>query len=125
GYTGEAGVEIIVEREYANRLWQELSVRVRPAGFIAADSLRIEAGFVLFTNEFRLPVAPEEAGLSKFNRSAHSIGPRIKLVSFRADGSRLSLPWQPLCQPERPLAPGTITVTSACESIAAGGILGL
>jgi aminomethyltransferase len=125
GYTGEAGFEIIVEREYANKLWRELSVRVRPAGFVAADSLRIEAGFVLFTNEFRLPVAPQEAGLGKFNSSANSIGPRIKLVSFRADANRLSWPWQPLCQPQRPAVSGTITVTSACESIAAGGILGL
>jgi glycine cleavage system aminomethyltransferase T len=125
GYTGEAGFEIIVEREYANKLWQELSVRVRPAGFVAADSLRIEAGFVLFTNEFRLPVSPQEAGLSKFNRPANSFEPRIKLVSFRADTDQLSWPWQPLDQPQRPVAPGTITVTSACESVVAGGILGL
>jgi aminomethyltransferase len=125
GYTGEAGFEIIVEREYANKLWRELSVRVRPAGFVAADSLRIEAGFVLFTNEFQLPVTPQEVGLGKFNRSANSIAPRIKLVSFRADANRLSWPWQPLGQPQRPVALGTITVTSACESIAAGGILGL
>jgi aminomethyltransferase len=125
GYTGEAGFEIIVEREYGKKLWQELSVRVRPAGFVAADSLRIEAGFVLFTNEFRLPVSPQEAGLGKFSRPANSFGPRIKLVSFRADADQLSWPWQPLDQPRRPVAPGTITVTSACESVAAGGILGL
>ena len=125
GYTGEAGFEIIVELEYANKLWQELSVCVRPAGFVAADSLRIEAGFVLFTNEFRLPVTPQEAGLSKFNRPTNSFGPGIKLVSFRADANRLSWPWQPLCQPQRPVAPDTITVTSACESVVAGGILGL
>jgi aminomethyltransferase len=125
GYTGEAGFEIIVEREYADMLWRELSVHARPAGFVAADSLRIEAGFVLFTNEFRLPVAPQEAGLSKFNSSDNTFGPGIKLVSFRADANRLSWPWQPLYQPRRPVAPGTITVTSACDSISAGGILGL
>jgi aminomethyltransferase len=125
GYTGEAGFEIIVEREYANKLWQELSVRVQPAGFVAADLLRIEAGFVLFTNEFRLPVTPQEAGLSKFYRPTNSSAPRIKLVSFHADADQLSWPWQPLYPPRRPVAPGTITVTSACESIVAGGILGL
>jgi aminomethyltransferase len=125
GYTGEAGFEIIVEREHADKLWRELSVHVRPAGFAAVDTLRIEAGFVLFTNEFRLPVTPQEAGLSKFNRSANTFGPRIKLVSFRADANRLSWPWQPSYQPQRPVAPGTITVTSACESVVAGGILGL
>ena len=125
GYTGEAGFEIIVEREHADKLWRELSVYARPAGFTAADSLRIEAGFVLFTNEFRLPVTPQEAGLGKFNKTAGTFRPRIKLVSFRADADRLSWPWRPSQQPERPAAPGTITVTSACESVAAGGILGL
>src|ERR1700730_806324 len=125
GYAGETGFEIIVERKYGKKLWQELSVGVRPAGFVAADSLRIEAGFVLFTNEFRLPVYPQEAGFGKFSRPANSFGPRIQLVSFCADADQLSWPWQPLDQPRRPVAPGTITVTSACESVAARGILGL
>jgi aminomethyltransferase len=129
GYTGEAGFEIIVARARAGELWRALSRHLRPAGFIAADMLRIEAGFVLFRNEFVLPVSPAEAGLARF----HPPGvPRraIKLISFRAeagDGSSLdsAWPWRPARAPRRPQAPGAIAVTSACDSVIAGGVLGL
>jgi aminomethyltransferase len=125
GYTGEAGFEIIVARRHASVLWQALSAYARPAGFIAADMLRIEAGFVLFSNEFRLPVSPSEAGLGKFYRSTLRSTPEIALISFCADADRLSWPWEPSQQLKRPATPGEIVVTSACESIKAGGILGL
>jgi aminomethyltransferase len=125
GYTGEAGFEIIAERRYVGHLWQALSVYARPAGFIAADMLRIEAGFILFTNEFRLPVLPREAGLGKFSQSANMPAPEIALISFRADADHLRWPWQAPPELKRPAAPGEIAVTSACESIIAGGILGL
>ena len=47
-----------------------------PAGFVAADMLRIEAGFVLFANELALPVAPAEAGLARFHHAGHRRDPR-------------------------------------------------
>jgi len=125
GYTGEAGFEIILPRASAQHLWQVLSAQARPAGFIAADMLRIEAGFVLFSNEFRLPVSPAEAGLGKFHGSVDLPSPRVALISFRADADALRPPWQPSRDLARPAAPGEIVVTSACESLAAGGILGL
>jgi glycine cleavage system aminomethyltransferase T len=87
--------------------------------------LRIEAGFVLFSNEFRLSVSPSEVGLEKFSRPTGSRKPAITLVSFLADADCQSWPWQPSHGLERPSAPGEIAVTSACESIMAGGILGL
>jgi aminomethyltransferase len=125
GYTGEAGFEIIVPRTDARRLWDELSRHARPAGFIAADMLRIEAGFVLYDNEFRLPVSPGEAGLAQFHveQNAHKIS--LKLVSFRAETDHMSLPWVAKSGLERPTQPGVIAVTSACRSIAASGVLGL
>jgi aminomethyltransferase len=125
GYTGEAGFEIILPRESARDFWQALSAHARPAGFVAADMLRIEAGFVLFSNEFRLPVSPREAGLQKFYRSADLPVPQIAFISFCADADTLRLPWEPPRDLKRPVTPGEIVVTSACESIAAGGILGL
>jgi glycine cleavage system T protein (aminomethyltransferase) len=125
GYTGEAGFEIILPRASAQHLWQVLSAQARPAGFIAADMLRIEAGFVLFSNEFRLPVSPAEAGLEKFHGSVDLPSPRVALISFHADADALRPPWQPSRDLARPGAPGEIVVTSACESLAAGGILGL
>lgn len=125
GYTGETGVEIIMRRDRASALWQTLSAHAARAGFIAADMLRIEAGFVLFTQEFQLPVAPREIGLEKFAPSVAAFKHEIRLSSFRADADRLSWPWRPPRALQRPAKRGTITVTSACESIAAGGILGL
>jgi aminomethyltransferase len=125
GYTGEPGFEVICHRSDAERLWQAIARYARPAGFIALDMLRIEAGFVLFGNEFRVPATPAEAGLDKFYQAAPLPPPRIALVSFVADADRLAWPWQPRGPCERPSMPGEVVVTSACESIVAGGILGL
>lgn len=125
GYTGEAGVEIIVERGQAPDLWKALASQIRPAGFVAADILRIEAGFVLFTNEFCIPVLPREAGLEKFCAANRVLKPELSLVAFRAETGRLSWPWRPPRDLQRPAEPATIAVTSACNSVMAGGILGL
>lgn len=125
GYTGEAGFEIIAPRHAARALWDALSEHARPAGFVAADMLRIEAGFVLFCNEFHLPVSPQEAGLGRFHRPTGSPLPQLTLISFRAEADVLQVPWQPPRDLRRPTEPGEIAVTSACQSNAAGGILGL
>jgi aminomethyltransferase len=125
GYTGEPGFEIIAPRLQARDLWETLSAYARPAGFIAADMLRIEAGFVLFSNEFRLPVSPRETGLERFHGSADLPHRQLTLISFRAAADALRLPWQPSGELQRPTEPGEIAVTSACRSNAAGGVLGL
>src|SRR6185369_12177456 len=96
GYTGEPGFEIIAARGQAGGLWQALSRHLRPAGFVAADMLRIEAGFPLFTNEFSLPVFPAEAGLARFHGAGDQPECAIKLIAFRADASDLS------CDPSWP-----------------------
>lgn len=125
GYTGEAGLEIIVPRSAADTLWSELSQYSRPAGFIAADMLRIEAGFILFANEFRMPVLPVEAGLGTFFRPPPPRAPAFKLVAFRARPTTMILPWEPMSALQRPDQPGALTVTSACKSPIAGCTLGL
>ena len=125
GYTGEAGFEIICPKSAADRLWQSIAQHARPTGFIALDMLRIEAGLVLFSNEFCVSATPVEAGLGKFYQAAPLAPPAIALVSFAADADRLDWPWQAGAPLQRPSAPGEIVVTSACASVAAGGILGL
>jgi glycine cleavage system aminomethyltransferase T len=129
GYTGEPGFEIIVARGQAGDLWRALSRHLRPAGFIAADMLRIEAGFPLFTNEFSLPVCPAEAGLARFHGAGGQPKCAKRLISFRADACDLSRdlpwPWRPARPPQRPARPGEVAVTSACHSVTAGGVLGL
>lgn len=125
GYTGEAGFEIIVSSQEAPQMWAALSRLARPAGFAAADILRIEAGFLLFANELRVPVAAGEVGLSAFAGSLPaSLGPPLTLVAFRAEARERPILWQStavLARPEQ----GHIAVTSACWSRRAGGVLGL
>lgn len=126
GYTGEAGFEIILERADTPMLWDLLSRHIRPAGFAAADILRIEAGFLLFANEFRVPVSAQEAGLGRFAepRGAER-RPPVRLVCFRARTGETPLLWRAASEIRRPEHEGAITITSACRSIVARGTLGL
>jgi glycine cleavage system T protein (aminomethyltransferase) len=125
GYTGEPGFEIVLPRGAATAIWDLLARRACPAGFAAADVLRIEAGFVLFANEFRVPATAAEAGLKRF-AGAHeaSLDPEIILVCFTASTRERPMLWQPLEPVARPTK-SMITVTSACHSPHAGGTLGL
>ena len=125
GYTGEAGFEIILPRSESPRIWRQLARYSRPSGFIAMDTLRIEAGFVLFANEFRLHVSSAEAGLQQFCAEQNVQQTALKLVSFQAEADHLLLPWVRQCPLERPVEPGVIAITSVCNSIVADGILGL
>jgi glycine cleavage system aminomethyltransferase T len=123
GYTGERGFEIVVACEDSEHLWQLLEQRARPAGFVAADRLRIEAGFPLFANEFYHPVTAEEAGLTQFATST-SGPPRVLLRGFRATPATEPVLWQPTERDELDLEQGHVTVTSACYSSAYGCTLG-
>ena len=66
GYTGEDGVEILVEPEFAAQLWNALLAdqRVKPIGLGARDSLRLEAGLPLYGHDLDDTVSPIEAGLN-------------------------------------------------------------
>jgi aminomethyltransferase len=70
GYTGELGYEILVSARDAVRVWQCLATsvargEVSECGFEAADSLRIEAGFIHFARELETRVFPAEVSLSR------------------------------------------------------------
>lgn len=120
GYTGEKGVELIVDADHAAVLWQHLADRLPPAGFAAIDRLRIEAGFVLFANECRLPVRPADLGLGGF--ADDPAPPRWRLTGFRAAQALPAEPWRPPGPPRPPRA-GEIAVTSACRH--GDGVIGL
>ncbi|MGV3628604.1 MAG: aminomethyltransferase family protein [Betaproteobacteria bacterium] len=71
GYSGELGYEIVVRTQDGPELWEALRRAGAPqglqeCGFDAANSLRIEAGYILFTRELAIPVTPFELGLSRF-----------------------------------------------------------
>ena len=124
GYTGERGFEIVADRNDAEALRRAVSTRARPAGFAAADILRIEAGFILFVNECRLRPTASALGLEAFAPQAATPS-RIRLVSFTAAHAAVPSPWQPSPGLRPPHAQGEIAITSVCESIVLGQPLGL
>jgi aminomethyltransferase len=64
GYSGERGYELIVPQSEEARLRERLN-DVRPCSFAAANSLRIEAGYVLFDREIDGRANPRELGLER------------------------------------------------------------
>lgn len=64
GYTGEDGVEIILDGGQASGLWRALvAAGVRPVGLGARDTLRLEAGMALYGTDMDETVTPLESGL--------------------------------------------------------------
>ena len=68
GYTGELGYEVWCHPKDAPKVWDKLMAAGKddgliPAGFAALDKLRIEAGLILFGNEFDGQQDPFEAGI--------------------------------------------------------------
>ncbi len=64
GYTGEDGVELLVDPADAPALWDDLTRRgAKPAGLAARDTLRLEACFHLYGNDLSTDRGPIEAGL--------------------------------------------------------------
>ena len=105
GYTGERGYEIMVARDLAPLIWDELLMAGRPLGIVpqgvaARESLRTEAGYLLNGNDMDGQTNPIEAGvgwvvkLSKdfIGRDAltriKANGPTRKMVGLEIDGPR-------------------------------------
>ena len=133
GYSGETGYEIVIAENMAPALWDALlaagiDAGLVQCGFDAIDSLRIEAGHILFTRELASPVTPFELG---FGRLVDFVG--RDFVGARAlRGHRWEAPARrlvgllPADQKETAaqeeagvpgmLADGTAVLTSACSS---------
>ncbi|MGI8824161.1 MAG: glycine cleavage system aminomethyltransferase GcvT [Chloroflexota bacterium] len=68
GYTGEDGFELYVSPAGAPEVWQALlhagqSSGLKPVGLGARDTLRLEAGYMLYGNDIDQGTSPLEAGL--------------------------------------------------------------
>lgn len=64
GYTGEDGFEIIGDAANALQLWESfIKQGVKPCGLGARDSLRLEAGMLLYGQDMDKSTNPFEAGL--------------------------------------------------------------
>jgi aminomethyltransferase len=93
GYTGDLGYEFWIAAEHAEALWDALTAAgadhgLRPAGLLALDMVRVEAGLVLIDVDYvsavhaeieGLKVTPAEAGLGftvKLDKRAGFVGRR-------------------------------------------------
>jgi len=79
GYSGELGYEIIVPAVAGVPVWQKLlaagaEAALRECGFEAANSLRVESGYILFSSELVLAPDPFELGLSRLLNGNDFIG---------------------------------------------------
>ena len=64
GYTGEDGVEVALPGDEAPALWQRLSnAGAMPAGLGARDTLRLEAGLLLYGQDMDETTSPLESNL--------------------------------------------------------------
>lgn len=68
GYTGEDGFEILVKNEHAAILWNKLlnkgaPLDIKPIGYAARDTLRLEASMPLYGQELTEDTTPIEASL--------------------------------------------------------------
>jgi aminomethyltransferase len=65
GYTGEDGLEIIVPREKVEALWDNIiNAGIKPCGLAARDTLRLEAGMLLYGQDMDETTSPLESGLA-------------------------------------------------------------
>ncbi len=91
GYTGEDGYEIVVPKEQAADLWQQLlDAGVSPAGLGARDTLRLEAGMNLYGLDMDESVSPLAANMAwtiAWEPQSRDFIGRDVLVQQRADQS--------------------------------------
>jgi aminomethyltransferase len=99
GYTGEDGLELLIDPECATQVWDALvGARVTPAGLGARDTLRLEVCYHLYGNDLTEDRGPIEAGLGWCCRektgfigaeavaAVRASGPSEKLVAFEIQG---------------------------------------
>ncbi len=100
GYTGEDGVELLIDPDIATPIWAELrDAGVVPCGLGARDTLRLEVCFHLHGNDLAPDRNPIEAGLgwccaertgfvgAEAVARARAEGTAEKLVPFRIEGA--------------------------------------
>jgi aminomethyltransferase len=88
GYTGEDGVELLLDPEVAAPIWAELlDAGVVPCGLGARDTLRLEVCFPLHGNELTSERNPIEAGLGWCCAEATGFVGADAVARARAEGT--------------------------------------
>jgi aminomethyltransferase len=109
GYTGEPGVELMLDPERAGEVWDALlAAGATPAGLGARDTLRLEVGYHLYGNDLDRDHGPIEAGLGWCCREATGFvgspavarvraeGPAERLVAFEMTGPGIARQGNPV-----------------------------
>jgi aminomethyltransferase len=127
GYTGEDGVELLLDPEDAPAVWDALcAAGATPAGLGARDTLRLEVCFHLYGNDLTEQRGPIEAGLGWCCKeqtgfigadavaAVRAAGPKEKLVAFEIDGPGIAR------QGNRVLGGGEVTSGTFSPSLEGG-----
>jgi len=90
-YVGELGWELYASTDYMLSLWDELmaaggSYGLRPAGYRAIDSMRLEKGYRVWGSDITTDTTPDEAGLEFAVRTGKDFIGRDALLAARAGG---------------------------------------
>jgi len=130
GYTGEDGLELLLDPAGAERVWDALrDAGAAPAGLAARDTLRLEVCFHLYGNELSEERDPIEAGLGWCAKEATGFigsdavaavrarGPSERLVAFVIDGPGIARQGNPVI--------GGGEVTSGTHSPCLGAGIGM
>jgi aminomethyltransferase len=109
GYTGEDGVELLLDPERAPGVWDALlAAGATPCGLGARDTLRLEVGFHLYGNDMDETRNPIEAGLgwccreqtgfigSEVVAAARAAGTPERLVAFMVQGQGIARQGNPI-----------------------------
>jgi aminomethyltransferase len=131
GYTGEDGVELLIDPEVAPPIWAELlDAGVVPCGLGARDTLRLEACFHLHGNDLTPERNPIEAGLgwcckeatgfigAEAIGSARREGTAEKLAPFKVEGAGIARQGNPVLSAGEPA--GVVTSGTFSPSLEIG-----
>ena len=133
GYTGEGGVELLIDPEVAAPIWTELlDAGVVPCGLGARDTLRLEVCFPLHGNELTPERNPIEAGLgwcckeetgfvgSEAVARARAEGTPEKLVAFKIEGQGIPREGNPVIRGDEQVGAVTSGTFSPSLEVGAG-----
>ncbi len=132
GYTGEDGVEVLIDPGVAGELWDALlDGGATPVGLGARDTLRLEVCFHLYGNDMDASRNPIEAGLgwcckedtgfigSEAVAAARAEGTAEKLVPFKLTGPGIARQGNEILDGEGARA-GTVTSGTLSPSLEVG-----
>jgi aminomethyltransferase len=131
GYTGEDGVELLLDPEVAVPIWRELlDAGIVPCGLGARDTLRLEVCYPLHGNELSTERNPIEAGLgwcckeatgfigAETVARARAEGTAETLVAFKIDGQGIPREGNPVMQGNEQI--GEVTSGTYAPSLEVG-----